>query len=371
MPVTLRQIARHHGVSAQTVSQAINGKGQLREQTRRAILKTADELGYRPNASARSMRHGRRGTIGILVNASSSFTASILAPIARESQARGLKVMVDLLTPAGSSPTPGFAPGSTPGNATSPAGVADLPGNVHRATLTPLLSELTVDGLIVMPQAQPEVVQRQLARMEIPAVWMYANDPVNSVSVLSRDAGRRATEQLLATGHRRIAFADCSGNAQRVTAGRPVVIAHEYVLGYADAMRAAGLQPRMLPEGIDESIAFDDRARAAAQWLKQPDRPTAIIAAAYSTALPLYFAATSDARLHVPTDLSIVVVSAGIAERVAIPFTRLAVPETEMGAAAINMLLARMDNSNIPAPSVQLTVPLIEGRTVAPPRPED
>lgn len=367
MPVTLRQIASHHGVSLQTVSQAINGKGQLRDQTRRAILKTADELGYRPNASARSMRHGRRGTIGILVNAATSFTASILAPIARESQARGLKVMVDLLTP------PGSFPGSSPApeNAAGPASIADLPGNVQMATLTPLLSELTVDGLIMMPQAQPQVMRRQLARMEMPAIWMYANDAVDAVSVLSRDAGRRATERLLAAGHRRIAFADCSGNAQRVTAGRPVVIAHEYVLGYADAMRAAGLQPRMLPEGIDESIAFDDRARAAAQWLTQPDRPTAIIAAAYSTALPLYFAATSDARLHVPTDLSIIVVSAGIAERVAIPFTRLAVPETEMGAAAINMLLARMDNSNIPAPSVQLTVPLIEGRTVAPPCSED
>ena len=53
--ITIKDIARKAGVSPQTVSRAINDKGEIRPETRARILHIAKQLGYRPNSVARSL----------------------------------------------------------------------------------------------------------------------------------------------------------------------------------------------------------------------------------------------------------------------------------------------------------------------------
>lgn len=66
--VTLKDIADRSGVSSMTVSRVLNGKEtRLARERIELIRKTAAELGYRPNASARALRDGRSGTIGLLI----------------------------------------------------------------------------------------------------------------------------------------------------------------------------------------------------------------------------------------------------------------------------------------------------------------
>ncbi len=68
MPVTMKKIASESGVSVQTVSTVINGRPGIGAETRRRILEMASELGYRVNTSARNVRSGRTGAIGMLMN---------------------------------------------------------------------------------------------------------------------------------------------------------------------------------------------------------------------------------------------------------------------------------------------------------------
>ena len=56
MPITLQDVALKAGVSAKTVSRVINNQGEISETTRQRILQIIDELGYRPNALARSLK---------------------------------------------------------------------------------------------------------------------------------------------------------------------------------------------------------------------------------------------------------------------------------------------------------------------------
>lgn len=65
--VTLKDIARHCGLSVATVSKAINGMSDISETTARRIRDTAREMGYMPNAAARSMKTGSSMTIGLLL----------------------------------------------------------------------------------------------------------------------------------------------------------------------------------------------------------------------------------------------------------------------------------------------------------------
>ena len=69
MPVTIREVADAAGVSIATVSRVLNDKPHpVGEATRRRILRLAEEMGYRPNQAARSLRTERSATIGIITD---------------------------------------------------------------------------------------------------------------------------------------------------------------------------------------------------------------------------------------------------------------------------------------------------------------
>lgn len=63
--VTMQDVARHAGVSVMTVSNVVNEHRHVRESTRQRVLASIAELGYRVNTTARSLRQGRTGVIGL------------------------------------------------------------------------------------------------------------------------------------------------------------------------------------------------------------------------------------------------------------------------------------------------------------------
>ncbi len=67
MAITLKEIAKRAGVAMSTVSYVINGKGSVGEETRNKILTIAQECGYIPNNSARSLAKGKNYKIGIFI----------------------------------------------------------------------------------------------------------------------------------------------------------------------------------------------------------------------------------------------------------------------------------------------------------------
>ncbi|MBR7742040.1 LacI family DNA-binding transcriptional regulator [Phycicoccus sp. BSK3Z-2] len=74
----LADVARVAGVSHQTVSRVVNGADHIRPATRDKVLAAIDELGYRPNTTARALVRGRSGIIGVVATAAVEFgTASI------------------------------------------------------------------------------------------------------------------------------------------------------------------------------------------------------------------------------------------------------------------------------------------------------
>lgn len=76
--VTLGDVARHVGVSAQSVSNALNSPDRVAPLTRERILAAVQELGYRPNRSAQALRNQRSRLIGVKVEASRDDRAALL-----------------------------------------------------------------------------------------------------------------------------------------------------------------------------------------------------------------------------------------------------------------------------------------------------
>ena len=68
MSMTIKQIAKAAGLSVPTISQVLNNTGRISDKTRKHVWKVCDELGYKPNASARAIRTGRFGAVTILLS---------------------------------------------------------------------------------------------------------------------------------------------------------------------------------------------------------------------------------------------------------------------------------------------------------------
>ena len=64
---TVRDVARRAGVSPATVSRAMNTSVPVSPELRARVMKAAQELGYRPNSSAQSLRRGKSRTVALLV----------------------------------------------------------------------------------------------------------------------------------------------------------------------------------------------------------------------------------------------------------------------------------------------------------------
>jgi len=93
--VTIKDVARAAGVSATTVSQALNDRGRVREETRRRVTELAAGLGYEANPLAANLRRGTFGTIGLALPPYSlnySFYSGLMAGAAQELFEAGIQL---------------------------------------------------------------------------------------------------------------------------------------------------------------------------------------------------------------------------------------------------------------------------------------
>ena len=92
----MRDVALHAGVSPKTVSNVMNGYPYIREATRLKVLASIDALGYQMNISARNLKSGRTGIIGLAVpELSLPYFAELADAVIDAAEERGLTVMIE------------------------------------------------------------------------------------------------------------------------------------------------------------------------------------------------------------------------------------------------------------------------------------
>jgi DNA-binding LacI/PurR family transcriptional regulator len=102
MQVTMRHVARHAGVSVKTVSRVVNAEPHIRPEMVTRVRQAIEELGWVPSATARALRTGRTGVVGIAVSAlRRPYLAGLVEALVTEVDARGLEAAVE---PTGDDP---------------------------------------------------------------------------------------------------------------------------------------------------------------------------------------------------------------------------------------------------------------------------
>lgn len=176
-PVSMRDVARLAGVSAQTVSRVSNGSPGVVEATREQVIAAMRELGYRPNSAARALKRGSFRTIGV-----------ILFTLATTGNVRTLEAI------AARAAEEDYAITLIPVAAPTQAGVQ---GAFSR------LNELAVDAVIVIM----EVHLLDYSTVALPAgthavvVDSEASEGYSVIDTDQADGTRKAVEHLLDLGH--------------------------------------------------------------------------------------------------------------------------------------------------------------------------
>lgn len=337
--VTMHQVAAAAGVSQATVSLVLNKTGGTRvaEATRRRVLEAVDELGYRPNAAAKTLRDGTAGLIGFIgdVVASSPFAGRIV----EGAQSRAWDDGMLLLTV------------NTGGDS-----------HIEAAAIESLLSH-RVAG-IVYASMYHRKLQVPEALADIPTVVLNSEDARGQARAVvpdERGGGCQAAEVLLDAGHRRIAMI----NIAPLASGLPAAV--ERYEGYRHALHTAGVavDPALVREGDGNPQAGFDHATALMS-LAAP--PTAIFCANDRTAWGAYQALDS-LGLNVPRDVSIVGFDnqETLAPYLRPALTTLELPFVAMGRRAVDILLEDVVPADGP---VLIGCPLITRGSVAAPRGE-
>jgi len=311
--VSIRQVAELAGVSIATVSRCLNEPGRVSARTRERVEQAVRTTGYAPNSLAQSFRRGHTNLIMVVLpSVGDPFFTGVLDGIREVTDAHGYSIIIS----------------ETAHNTLT----ADEVGA--------MLASRQADGIILLASIfpyGPELLERARRHAQPIVIGCETLSPalmdLPGVHIDNTEAAREATQYLVSTGHRRIAF--MTGEASSLlTADRET--------GYRRAMADAGLD-------IDEdwvveggmSIEGAERATAALLGARRP--PTAIFCANDEMAIACLHALHQAGR-EVPHDVSVMGFDDIRYARVANPpLTTMAQPIGDIGRHVAKRLIEAID----------------------------
>jgi LacI family transcriptional regulator len=326
--VTLKDVAAASGVSISTASRALDERTTSRSAAAAHVRKIAEELGYRRNSFASSLRRGETRTLGVLVpRLSDTVMALMFEELERAASSRGYFAMV----------------------ATS----GDDPGDERSAAET--LLDRNVDGLILATARLDDELPRLLRERGVAHALVLRTDGV-SPSALGDDevGGYLAVRHLLDLGHRDIAVVTGPSFTSTGTAR---------LAGARRALKEAGINP---PDNwlIAAGYGIENGYTAGETLLRAGHRPTAIFAANDNIAMGI-MAAAHHHNVRVGDDLALVGYNdTPLASRLPTPLTSVHVHLDQIARTAIDLIIDPLKE-----PRVRKSIPtLIPRESSGPPK---
>jgi len=322
MAVSIKDVARHAGVSVGTVSNVLNKPDEVSAESLARVQEAIDELGYVRNDAARRLRAGVSSTVGFVVlDGQNPFFNQVVRGAEDEASRHGIAVLV----------------GNTDEDPAREGMYLDL------------FEEQSVRGVLIAPYGD---ITRRLTRLRergIPAVLvdrMNVEGTFSSVATDSVVGGRMAAEHLLETGRRRLAFVggpfDIRQVRDRLDGARWAVEASD-----VDAtIEVVATRALTVEEGADAGRRLLERPRA--------QRPDALFAANDLVALGLLQALVVDGAVLVPDQIALIGFDdIAFAAAAAVPISSVRQPSRAIGQTALRILLEESgDDTLIPRQTV-------------------
>jgi DNA-binding LacI/PurR family transcriptional regulator len=266
----MADVAEKAGVSRALVSIVFRNQPGASEETRRRVLRVADEIGYRPDSAARLLARGRSRTIGVMFTVHQTFHTDLIEGIYPEAERLGYDVLLS----------------------------ASAHGRSEEKAVEALLGHRCEALILLGPDADPGYLD-ELGQRAV-TVSVSRRVPRARVDFVHSAEGkgvRQAMDHLVELGHRRIVHIDGGrgpGSAERRRA-------------YRAAMRRHGLhaQERVIPGEHTEQSGIETGHMLVAERDRGLGLPTAVLAGNDRCAWGLLMTLTR-AGIEIPGDVSVV-----------------------------------------------------------------
>jgi LacI family transcriptional regulator len=308
--VKIIDVAREAGVSAATVSRALNDKPNVNAEYAARVIEAAARLGYRPNGVARNLRRKSTGLLALIISdVGNPFFTAVTRGVEDVARANGYSV---LLCNADEDPA-------------------------KEAVYLGVAEQEQVAGVILSPNSAATDVTR-LRNASIPLVVVDRELSVigDAVLVQSREGARAATDHLIDSGWRRPAC---------ITGPENAATAQDRLAGYRDAVHGHGQSI-----AIYRHAAFRQQGglAAAAELLDLAEPPDAFFVANSEMALGVL----SEIRrrgLVIGRDVGLVMFDdTPWAQLIDPPISVVAQPAYDIGAQAAELLMQQLSGSPSP-----------------------
>lgn len=202
--ITIEDVAKLSATSIATVSRVMNEKGGYSEETKKRVMVAVEQLGYRPNAIARSLKRNKTNTIGILVpNISTMISTEILKGVEDYASSQNYSILTSY-------------------------SYSKSEKIMHSLKA---FQKQRIDGLIFVGDILKESYYQYIVKMEIPVVMAASEDHRHSISFVKVDdfqAAYEAVSYLVGMGHRNIGM--MSGPPSEPIAGKVRIGAYKLAL---------------------------------------------------------------------------------------------------------------------------------------------
>jgi DNA-binding LacI/PurR family transcriptional regulator len=332
--VKITDVARHAGVSPSTVSYTLSGKRPISEETRRRVHASIRALGYRPHAGVRAPADGRPNVLALVL----PLRAGVHVPVAME-----------------------FAASVVTTAETYDHDVLLLTREDGEESLRRVADAGLVNALMVTDVRLHDPRLPLLRTLNLPTVLIGFPADATELTCVDLDfraAGAACVDHLAALGHRVVALV---GSPPEVYVRR-TAYAQRVVQGFTAAADRHGLASAVHP-----CEATPAAARATAERLLREQPALTGVVVHNEAILDPLLDAFERLGLCVPDDLSVVALCpASFAESARVPLTSVALPTTEIGTRAVDLLIRKLEGD--PVPPTTLLSPELRVRASTAPR---
>lgn len=307
--VTMEDIAERADVSINTVSRALNDKPDINDQTKKEILRIADELNYQPNRFAQGLRSSKTSTLGVIVaDILNPFFSALLKGIEQAAREEGYSIIVQ---------------------------DSDENYENEKSAVQTTMSE-QVDGLLITPVQTNQGTIVDLKQSELPFVLLgrYFDD-LDTHYVVTDDVqgAKSATNHLIEKGHERIAM---------VNGPTHISSSRERLQGYLSTMEEHELSVNN-SFMLNNNVTIDDGYEAGRAVISSAPRPTAVLCYSDFVAIGIIKVAR-DAGLKIPEELAVVGYDdVFFSTCLEVPLTTVRIPKKKLGKRAFHVLKALID----------------------------
>ncbi len=326
---TQTDVAQAAGVSRATVSYVLNERYNsampISTKTKEKVLKAVADLGYNPDARARSLRSGKTQTLGLIIpNLHNPHHWEIVEGVMQKAHKLGYEILFSS---------------------------SDLESKKEENSIKALFRR-SVDGIILLPsfiKLYPKLLQ-QISELQLPVVTIGCRDiGIDCIGSIDTEATNNAIKHLENLGHKKIGFLVTGENQ---TSGEDRL--YPYFQSLTKNKRAL-----ISKQIVRVKSTIEDAYRKSLELLKKDNRPTAIITVNDYFAVGVLRAA-SDLNINIPEDLSIISFDDILLANFTSPrLTTVRLEAKAVGQGAVTILLNRLNNKNLAIQKERIPAKLI------------